>query len=99
MIVSPIGNGIASPVPAAPAGGTPALTPQRFQDVVGNFLQDVNTQQLAVGQQIEGLVTGETDNIHDVVLTVAKADLAFRLALEIRNRLVASYQELMRMQV
>ncbi|MCA9057292.1 MAG: flagellar hook-basal body complex protein FliE, partial [Planctomycetaceae bacterium] len=37
--------------------------------------------------------------IHDVVLTTAKANLAFQLVMEIRNRLITSYQEVMRMQM
>jgi len=44
-------------------------------------------------------VTGEAESIHDVVLTTSRADLAFRLMMEIRNRLIASYQEVMRMQI
>jgi len=48
---------------------------------------------------VRQLVSGETDSIHDVVLTASKADLAFRLVMEIRNRLISSYEEIMRMQV
>ncbi|MCA9067156.1 MAG: flagellar hook-basal body complex protein FliE, partial [Planctomycetaceae bacterium] len=55
--------------------------------------------QAEVGAGIRDLVTGETDSIHDVVLTASQADLAFRLVMEIRDRLIASYQEVMRMQV
>lgn len=87
-----------SPAPVAPSGGGGA-GPSGFGDLVSQFLQDANNQQLQVGSQIESLATGQTDNVHDVVLSVAKADLAFRLVMEIRNRLISSYQELMRMQV
>ncbi len=86
-----------SAAPVAPSGG--GAGPSGFGDLVSQFLQDANNQQLQVGSQIEALATGQTDNVHDVVLSVAKADLAFRLVMEIRNRLISSYQELMRMQV
>lgn len=66
-----------------------------FADMVKGFVQQQQVAELGVEQ----LVTGETDSIHDVVLATSKADLAFRLMMEIRNRLIASYQEVMRMQI
>ena len=42
---------------------------------------------------------GQTDNLHSVMLAVAKADLSFRTILEVRNRLTDAFQEIMRMQV
>ncbi len=48
---------------------------------------------------MEQLATGKSDDIQNVVVSMAKADLTFRLVLEIRNRLIESYQEIMRMQV
>jgi len=42
---------------------------------------------------------GRPDNIQDVVLSAAQADLAVRMVIELRNRLVNTYQEVMRMQV
>ena len=70
-----------------------------FADTIGDFLKNVNQQESKVDQSVEQLVTGKTDNIHDVVLSVAKADLSVRFLLEIRNRLLESYQEIMRMQM
>lgn len=92
--IPPLPPRAAAPLPAGEGAG-----PAGFGDLVSQFLQDANNQQLQVGRQIEALATGETNNVHDVVLSVAKADLAFRLVMEIRNRLISSYQELMRMQV
>ncbi len=92
--VSPIAHELAV------AGGRGTATEHApFADVVEQVLRDVNAQQGQAQGQIAGLLTGESAHVHDVVLSVAKADLAFRLVLEIRNRLIASYQDLMRMQV
>lgn len=83
---------------------TPPI-PTRASDGNANssaFLQLIemaNSQQIESDDAITKLATGETDNIHDVVLSAAKADLTFRLVLEIRNRLTEAYQEIMRMQV
>lgn len=70
-----------------------------FADLVNDLLQNANGQQAEVKDGINQLVTGETDSIHDVVLTAAQADLAFRLVMEVRDRLISSYQEIMRMQM
>jgi len=70
-----------------------------FSDVVSGMLSDVNQQHVQADASIEQLITGETENVDDVVMSVVQADLAFRMVLEIRNRLISSYQEVMRMQV
>ncbi len=70
-----------------------------FADMVKSLVQQTNQQQQAAEAGVEQLITGETDSIHDVVLATSRADLAFRLMMEIRNRLIASFQEVMRMQI
>ena len=45
------------------------------------------------------MATGQTDNLHQVLLQMAQADLSFHLVLEIRNRLTEAYQEIMKMNV
>jgi len=100
MSLPPIGlpNGIAA---AAPADTLPSGNVQDspFSRLASRLIQDVNGTQLAADKAIKEFATGETDNVHDVVLSMAKADLEFRFLLEIRNRLIDAYQELMRMQV
>ncbi|MEO2032179.1 MAG: flagellar hook-basal body complex protein FliE [Planctomycetaceae bacterium] len=87
-------NSAALPVDASKAAGE-----LPFADLVTNLMQETSNQQAAVGDTVRKLVSGESDSIHDVVLTASKADLAFRLVMEIRNRLITSYEEIMRMQV
>jgi flagellar hook-basal body complex protein FliE len=70
-----------------------------FADMVKGLVAEANQEQLKSQDGVRQLIAGETDSIHDVVLTTSRADLAFRLMMEIRNRLIASYQEVMRMQV
>ena len=70
-----------------------------FVDMVKGLVRETNQEQLRSQEGVRQLIAGETDSIHDVVLTTSRADLAFRLMMEIRNRLIASYQEVMKMQV
>lgn len=100
MSVSPVG----SPSGLPPVGPVGPATPQPengsgFGDVVEGLLKDVNQQQTSADTNIQNLMTGDTSNVDDVVMSVVQADLAFRMVLEIRNRLISSYQEVMRMQV
>lgn len=78
---------------ASRAGGIP------FGDLVSNLLKETNDQQQNIGVEVQKLVTGESDSVHDVVLSIARADLSFRLVMEMRDQLISSYQEIMRMQV
>lgn len=70
-----------------------------FVDLIDNLLSKVNLQQGSADQAVRDLATGKTDNLHGVMLEVAKADLSFRLFMEIRNRLTDALQEVLRMQV
>jgi flagellar hook-basal body complex protein FliE len=63
------------------------------------LIELANSQQMESDDAITKLATGEANSIHDVVLSTAKADMTFRLVLEIRNRITEAYQEIMRMQV
>ena len=70
-----------------------------FSRTFEKLLQDVNQQQLnAEAKQVEFLVTDNKD-IHGTMLALEKADLSMRLMLQIRNKLVSAYEEVMRMQV
>jgi flagellar hook-basal body complex protein FliE len=85
-------GGVARPLPTVQPDTS-------FGTIFERLLGDVNSQQLASNQAINDLALGKTDDLHNVMLTVAKADISFRMCLEIRNRLIDAYQEIMRMQV
>jgi flagellar hook-basal body complex protein FliE len=97
---------VSSFAPLTPASAASGARPQgpvpgnaSFSQVIAKLIGDANAQQLHSNQVVEQFAAGQTDSVHDLVLSVAKADLSFRLILEIRNRLIDSYQEIMRMQV
>ncbi|MEW6746794.1 MAG: flagellar hook-basal body complex protein FliE [Planctomycetota bacterium] len=82
-----------------PALGSTETPKESFSDVIKGFLKEVDGLQVEAGQAQEKLLTGEVQDLHQVVVAVAKADLAFRYMLEIRNRLTDAYQEIMRTRV
>lgn len=91
--------------PAIPSAGTlptaagPTKSGSPFSQVISKFLNEANGQQLHSQDVVRDFVSGDTKNVQDLVLSVAKADLSFRLVLEIRNKLIEAYQEVMRMQM
>ncbi len=72
--------------------------PEGFSNLLENFVKSTNESQVTSDQSIQDLVTGKTDNVQQVVMAVANAEMSFQLFMEIRNKLVDSYNELMRMQ-
>jgi flagellar hook-basal body complex protein FliE len=70
-----------------------------FSNLLGNFVQEVNSKQVAASDTVKGLMSGENVSLHQAVIAMEEASLSFQLMVEVRNKLVESYQELMRMQV
>lgn len=80
-------------------GAAKGPTETTFTDMMQGLLAKANEPHVQADQALQQLVTGETDNVHGVVLSMVKADMSFRLVMELRNRLSEAYQEVMRMQV
>lgn len=95
------GNGV---TPVAPVGGnTPADAPRtadgkNFQDVLTDFVKQVDQSQHQYDQAIDAVQSGETDNLHRVMLAQNEAQLSLKMAIEVRNKLVDAYKEAMRTQ-
>jgi len=63
------------------------------------FLEEVNALQRDAGESVEKLVAGEINDVHEVMVAVEKAGVSFELLMELRNKMIEAYQELMRIQV
>ncbi|HSQ40999.1 MAG TPA: flagellar hook-basal body complex protein FliE [Fibrobacteraceae bacterium] len=79
-----------------------ALTPNQanatsFDDMLKGFLKDVNQMQQTADTSIEKMVAGEVKDVHQVMMAVEEAKVAFNLMLEIRNKTMDAYNELIRM--
>ena len=96
--VSPIFD---QPVPRAEDRATQqaAEPTSSFGGILRTFIKDVNGLQVKSGQEVVKLATGETSNIHQVMVASEEAGIATSLLLEIRNKMIEGYQEVMRMQV
>jgi flagellar hook-basal body complex protein FliE len=70
-----------------------------FSDVLREAIQTVDTLQDSSSKSVERFLSGEGEELHQTILSVQRAELAFELAQQVRNKVVSAYQEIMRMQV
>jgi flagellar hook-basal body complex protein FliE len=82
-----------------PVTGTTETGKPGFDDLVKDFARDVNDLQFQAGHAIDLLATGRAADVHQVMIAVEEASIALDLMLEVRNRVLEGYQELIRMQV
>jgi flagellar hook-basal body complex protein FliE len=69
----------------------------KFDDMLKGFLKDVNQMQQNADTSIQKMVAGEVKDVHQVMLAVEEAKVAFNMMLEIRNKTMDAYNELIRM--
>lgn len=86
------GAGATAPVEAQPAGGS-------FSSLLGRMVAEVSTKQTQAASAVAGLQSGQPVAVHQAMIAMEEASVSFQLMAEVRNRLLESYQELMRMQV
>jgi len=70
-----------------------------FSDMMKSMLNSVNESQEKGDLAIEQMQTGDAKHLHDVMISVEEADVSLRMLVQIRNRAVAAYEEIMRMQI
>ena len=70
-----------------------------FSGLLGNLVQDVNAKQNVAAQSLQDLQNGQNVSLHQTMISIQEASVSFQLMVEVRNKLLESYQELMRMQV
>ncbi|HEY9059821.1 MAG TPA: flagellar hook-basal body complex protein FliE [Pseudobacteroides sp.] len=70
-----------------------------FSEIFNNALNSVNELQAQSKELTNDLAAGRTDNIHEVLIAGEKADVALQLTIQIRNKILDAYTEIMRMQI
>lgn len=68
-----------------------------FAELIGNAVDKVNASQTQADNSIKSFMTGETTEIHQVMLQMEQARLSMMMAVEVRNKSVEAYQEISRM--
>ena len=92
---------IQAPTPLGQPGEVNPTQPSgdSFGSVLGKLVSDVNAKQNAATAAVDGLQSGQPVPLHQAVIAMEEANVSFQLMVEVRNKLLDSYQELMRMQI
>lgn len=70
-----------------------------FADMIKKAVNSVDDAHKTSEKKVDDLVSGKTEDVHDVMISMQKASLSFQLMVEIRNKAIETYQELSRMPV
>jgi flagellar hook-basal body complex protein FliE len=82
-----------------PALNMPDIKPSGFSDWLTHQISMTNSQIIQADDGVRRLALGETDNLHQVMIQLEKAKLSFELIMQVRNKLLEAYQDVMRMQI
>ena len=70
-----------------------------FGSLVKDAVESMDSTQKSADQEIAKAVSGESPDLHRTIIALQTADLKFQLGLQVRNKLIGAYEEIMRMQV
>jgi flagellar hook-basal body complex protein FliE len=98
------------PAPIAPINSIPSIPlpdritrtpsqPGAFQSILNESVQAVEQTRSTAGASVDRFLSGEGEELHHVAMAAQKAELSFELFMQVRNKVVSAYQEVMRMQV
>ena len=87
--------------PSVAPSATPDVRPGdgSFSSLLGRMVSEVSQKQNVAAQTVAGLQSGQPVTLHQAMISMEEASVSFSLMAEVRNKLLESYQELMRMQV
>ncbi|MBW3113875.1 flagellar hook-basal body complex protein FliE [Bacillus sp. MCCB 382] len=94
--INSISPGIISPS-LAKKNNSPAVGSDNFSQLLKNSIDEVNKMQVQSDQLTEKLVRGENVDLHQVMIASQKASITLQTTMEVRNKVVEAYQEIMRM--
>ena len=90
--VGSAGGGMSAPSVGESKGGG-------FLESLQKSMEAVNVDQVAADASIKDLVAGKSKNIHETMLQIQKADLSLKTMMQVRNKILEAYKEIIRMQV
>ncbi len=77
----------------------PEVKDKSFGEMLTGSIAEVNQLKLEADQAVKELVAGEKKDIHQTMIDMEKASISFQLIMQVRNKVIAAYQEIARMQV
>jgi len=81
----------------SPADPKEIQSPESFGKMLAHSLNEVNQLKLNADEAINDLAAGKQKDIHQTMISLEKADVAFQLMMQIRNKIITAYETVMRM--
>jgi flagellar hook-basal body complex protein FliE len=97
--IAPITLPDIAPVSPDSAFGSSSAGGTSFKDVLGSAIQTVENARTNADQAVTQFLAGDGGDLHSTILASQRADLEFQMFLQVRNKVVSAYQEVMRMQM
>src|SRR4051812_49331147 len=99
MVITPVSplSSVVPSIPVTPSALSGGKSP--FHSVFQDAVQNVENFRADAENKVNSFLSGETDEVHDVVMSAQRAELSFELFQGVRNKVVQAYQEIMRMQL
>ncbi|MFZ1081936.1 MAG: flagellar hook-basal body complex protein FliE [Candidatus Kryptoniota bacterium] len=72
---------------------------QGFQETLNSFIGNVNDLQNSADKAIDKMASGQAADVHEVMIAVEKAKVSFDLLLQVRNKMLDAYKQIMQMQI
>ncbi len=94
-----INNPFAVPLPSTAKEEKKSTAAVNFGELLQNALEKVNLSQLEAEAVSSKLITGEIEDLHQVMIAVEKAGLSLQLTVQVTNKIIEAYKEITRMQV
>jgi flagellar hook-basal body complex protein FliE len=88
-----------APTTANTAAGIGSSGSGGFSSIVKDAVESLDQSQKNSAEEIARAVTGESPDLHRTIIAMQTADLGFQFALQVRNKVIGAYEEIMRMQV
>ena len=85
--------------PAQPSGSAAARVETSFGELLTTMVAETNQRQQEADQAIQQLHAGGEQGLHEAMIAMEKADISLRYVVQVRNKAIEAYQEVMRMQV
>jgi len=98
-MVNPISSIGSIALPGAIPAPSQSSQPGSFQKLLDSAIQGIESSQNDASNSIQKFLSGEGEELHTTALAVQKAQMTFDLGLQVRNKVVDAYQEIMRMQM
>ena len=70
-----------------------------FGTMLKDAISTVNDLSQQSNREVEKIITGETDDLHTAVIAMQRADVSFQMMMQVRNKIVQAYQEVLRMPI